>query len=353
MKKLAVALLSFSISLAVAEGIYRWWMAPDESTPDGTDHEWRRRYNRLNETLYMRSDVDALIYEPRPNTEVEMEYGTAHFNELGMRQELTPSIEPGEATRVAVLGDSLVWTEFLEVEHTLPSKIADALGSGYEVLNFGVSGYDTEQEAAYFENRVRLFHPKIVVVVFCMNDMMIMSGPYERHATDAEKERKRAQDRLLDQRAPVRRETLDWVLARDEEEATFRTIAALYGHFRRWSFARNYVDEYLVMLREEDRIDAFRTAVRQMGDAIRQDGARGIFVISPVLDSWDDYHWDPIHDEVSHTARLAGFEVLDPLPEWREQISPDEIRIPGDNLHYNRGGNALFGETIAEVIEEG
>ena len=51
-------------------------------------------------------------------------------------------------------------------------------------------------------------------------------------------------------------------------------------------------------------------------------------------------------------TRLAGFEVLDPLPAWQEEITPEEIRIPGDNLHYNRGGNALFGETIAEAIRE-
>lgn len=352
MKKLALALVSFVISLGLAELGYRWWTAPDPDAPDGTDHEWRRRYNRLNETLYMRSEIDALIYEPRPDSEVEMEYGVARFNAAGLRQDFMPAEDASDVVRVAVVGDSLVWTEFLETEHTLPSKIGDALGSGYEVLNFGVSGYDTTQEVAYYEHRVRPFHPNVVVVVFCMNDMMIMSGPYERHATDAEKERKHAQDRLLDDRAPVRRETLDWVLAQEEEEATFRTLSALGAHFRRWSFARNYIDEYLVMLNEEDRVETFRTAVRRVGELIREDGARAIFVISPVLDAWDDYHWDPIHDEVGHTARLAGFEVVDPLEGWRDEITPDEIRIWGDNLHYNRGGNALFGETIAEVIEE-
>src|SRR5262249_24936879 len=147
----------------------------------------------------------ALIYEPVPGASATMEYGAAAFDRGSMRDDREHAPQPDARVRIAIVGDSLVWSEFVSLADSLPRRVGAALGPRYEVLNFGVTGYDTTQEAAWYEHTVRAFHPQIVVVVHCMNDEMIMSGPFERYATPAEHARKDAQDALFDRVAPVRR----------------------------------------------------------------------------------------------------------------------------------------------------
>ncbi len=307
----------------------------------------------MNETLYRRSDEPGLVYEPRPSSSVEMEYGLASFNSSGMRDDREYPREPGAEARVAMLGDSLVWSEFMSQEDSLPRRVEHALGAAsHEVLNFGVSGYDTAQEVLWYEKAVRPFVPAIVVLVYCMNDMMIMSGPYNRYANEEEQRRKEEQDRTLDLRAPLRRETLDQVARHEEETARLKLFARTRSLWRRATFAGRYVDEYTFFAADAERVARRRAALSRLGEAIARDKARGVLVISPVLESWDRYHWSEIHDAVAADGRRAGFTVLDPLQEWRGRMDPKRHRFPGDNLHYNPRGNALLGEAIAETIRE-
>lgn len=77
----------------------------------------------MNETIYRRSDDANLVYEPTPSSQVEMEYGTAGFNAGSMREAHEVSLEPNSDRRVAIVGDSLVWSEFLPVHEALPQRI--------------------------------------------------------------------------------------------------------------------------------------------------------------------------------------------------------------------------------------
>lgn len=341
-----------AIALAGAEVAYRVRLAADDA-PDGGDDGWRQRYRRMNETLYRRSDDPELVYEPVPGSAVEMEYGRAAFNAAGMRDDRDFATERGERARVVMLGDSLVWSEFVAVEDSLPRRTEGALGAErFEVLGFGVTGYDTAQEAAWYERAARAFDPDVVVVVWCMNDLMIMSGPFERFASPEDRARKDAQEAEIEREAPLRRETLDGELDRREREASVRLVARALGIWERWAFEDRYVDEYLVMARDEARWERVERALARLGGAIRQDGARAIFVISPVLESWERYRWDALHARVRRAAEEAGFVVVDPLEAWRGAQDPETLRVGGDNLHYGRTGNRVFGETIAAAVRE-
>lgn len=343
--------VSLALALAAAEGVYRASLAADDA-PDGGDDEWRQRYRRMNETLYRRSDDPELVYEPVPSSSVEMEYGTAAFNSAGMRDDRELPRERGERARVVMLGDSLVWSEFVALEDSLSRRTEGALGDGFEVLAFGVTGYDTAQEAIWYERAARAFDADVVVVVWCMNDLMIMSGPFERFASPADRARKDAQEATIEREAPLRRETLDGELDRRERESSVRLLARALGIWERRSFDASYVDEYLVVARDEARWRRAGRALERLGRAIRDDGARAVFVISPVLESWERYRWSELHARVGATAEAAGFVVVDPIEEWRGVHDPVELRSPGDNLHYGRAGNRVLGETIATAVRE-
>lgn len=349
--RIALALGSIVVAIAGAEGIYRASLAA-EHTPGG-DEGWAARYRRMNETLYRASDDPELVYEPVPGSALEMEYGIAAFNSAGMRDDREHSEARDDRARIAILGDSIVWSELVSLEDSLPRQVERALGAGHEVLAFGVTGYDTAQEARWYERAVRRFAPDAVVLVYCMNDLMIMSGPFERFATGAARARKDAQDALFAREAPVRRETIDQRIADREREAPIRVLARAWGVWERARFEDEYIDEYLVAARDEERWARVEDALERLGAAIRADGAIAILAISPVLESWDRYRWSALHARVRASAERAGFRVLDPLEPWRASgEEPERLRIGGDNLHYRERGLALLGRAIAAEVEE-
>ncbi len=347
--RLLLTLVSIAIAILSAEALFRVRLAVEDAP--GSDDDWRARYRRMNETIYRRSEDPELVYEPVPSSSVEMEYGVAGFNSAGMRDDREHPRE-SDRRRLALVGDSLVWSEFLALHDTLGPRTEEALGDGWDVLNFGATGYDTAQEARWYRRAVRPFAPDAVVVVWCMNDVMIMSGPFERYANPADRARKDAQEAHIERAAAVRRETIDGVLEQREREAPIKVLARALGLVERWRFDAAYTDEYLVMFREEDRRARVRQALTELGRDISADGAEPLLLISPVLESWDDYHWGVIHAWVRERAEAAGFTVIDPLERWRGAHDPEELRISGDNLHYDGSGTRVLGRTIADAVRE-
>lgn len=348
-----LVLTSLGFSLGIAEVAFRVHLASQVNSEGGGDDGWYERYRHMNSTIYRASEDEALVYEPVPSSRVEMEYGEAGFERHGARASHDASDAPDPTrTRVAFVGDSIVWSEYMSEWDALPQRTEEALGAAhYEVLNFGVSGYDTGQEALWYARAVRPMHPSVVVVVFCMNDFFVMSGPFERHARGAQRARKDAQDAFFERVAPVRRETIDGVAEQAEREATFRLLARAEGQFARWRFESNYTDEYLVAFEEDAMRARVHEGIARLGASIREDDARAILVVSPILERWEDYRWSALSEFVQEEAREAGFEVLDPLPSWRdEHVDPEELRMGRDNLHYGRRGNRRLAAVLADVI---
>lgn len=346
--RVALLVASTALALAAAEGIYRGVIA---EPPGGAgDEDWYARYRRMNETIYMRSEIEGLVYEPRPSSAVEMEYGVAGFDAERRRWDGTARDRTGERVEVALVGDSLAWSELVSVADSLAARLEEALGATHRVSSFGVSGYDTVEEAIYYEHRVRPHAPDVVVVVFCLNDLFFASGPYARFATAAEQARKDAQDRWFDRVARVRRETLDAVAQDDERESTLKILARARALVRRASFERAYVDEYTIAFGDPARRERTRAALSRLGAAIRADGAAAILVVSPILESWDRYRWAAIHAFAREAGEAAGFTVVDPLEGWRGALRPDDLRAPGDQLHYGPEGNLALARALAPAV---
>lgn len=343
----ALVIFSSVVALLGAEGVLRVVSASGDTSGDD---EWVRRYRHMNETIYMRSPIEGLVYEPRPSSSVEMEYGVAGFDADGRRSDGTAPAATGERTHIAMVGDSLVWSEYVTVAESLPVQTEAALGDAFGVSNFGVSGYDTTEEAIYYERRVRPHEPDVTVVVFCLNDLFIASGPYGRFATEEEAAQKDAQDRFFDRVARVRRETLDSVARAEESDATFTIFARLRAIVRRATFDDNYVDEYTIASADEASLTRMRAGLGRLGRAIRDDGATPVLVISPMLEAWDRYPWAPLHEVVREAGEAAGFSVHDPLDAWRGSERPEDLRSPGDNLHYSARGNRVLARFVADAV---
>jgi hypothetical protein len=102
--------------------------------------------------------------------------GEVVTNRWGWRdRDRTPGKPAGEY-RIAVLGDSAVEDVQVKPEQTLNIQMEQQLRQkGYnniEVLGFGVEGIGTTQELILYQERVRQFHPDLVIVMFSWNDVM-------------------------------------------------------------------------------------------------------------------------------------------------------------------------------------
>lgn len=339
------------LALGLGEGLVRHHLARDKDKAH-SDHEWRQRTTRLNTTLYRRSVHPGLVYEPTPGASLDMPYGVARFNQQQARGGADYPLQKGALPRVVLLGDSLVFSEMVSEEESLHTAAVGALQGRAEVLSFGVSGYDAGQVATWYEVAARPFAPDVVVVVYCLNDVMIMSGPYNHHATEEEAARKKAQDQLLDDLGRVRAETVGWLAFQAQERARFKLPAFVRAQTSERIYAHrpDYTDEYLLLYASEAHLDAVASALSRLGRAIRDDGAEPVLLVSPLLRDWERYRWHHVHDWVDSTATEAGFTVLDPLHHWQQHHDPADLRLHGDALHYDGFGNQLLAGYLSHAL---
>lgn len=102
--------------------------------------------------------------------------GEVATNRWGWRDSDRTLEKPAGEYRIAVLGDSAVEDVQVKPEQTLNIQMEQQLRQkGYkniEVLGFGVEGIGTTQELIMYQQRVRQFHPDLVIVMFSWNDVM-------------------------------------------------------------------------------------------------------------------------------------------------------------------------------------
>lgn len=94
---------------------------------------------------------------------------SVEINEQGFRGPDVETEKDASKTRILVVGDSLVWGFGVQEEDTFIAEMA-ARCPNLEVINFGVSGYSTDQELLLFNERGKPLNPDIVVLVVASND---------------------------------------------------------------------------------------------------------------------------------------------------------------------------------------
>ena len=130
---------------------------------------------QINRATVRRSDDPRLRFELRPGgvAQAEVEY---RVNALGLRGPETTLEKPPGVRRVAVLGDSIAFGYWVADERGFARQLEAELravpgGGRIEVLNFGVPGYNLEQEIETLRTKALAFAPDLVVVLFCLNDL--------------------------------------------------------------------------------------------------------------------------------------------------------------------------------------
>jgi hypothetical protein len=117
-----------------------------------------------------------LIHRMVPNQTAYTHSFPVHTNSFGLRDREFSAVPLPGTFRILCLGDSLTFGAGVASEDTYPKQLELLLNSDrsgkYEVINAGVSAYDTWQEVDYFKRDGLQFQPNLVVVGVYANDIV-------------------------------------------------------------------------------------------------------------------------------------------------------------------------------------
>ncbi len=161
-------------SLALAEALVR---AVD---PAGISY-----YAEAHRANLDRDADPELVFRNRPGLRARYQGVEVAINALGLRDDPVATRSSG-GIRILALGDSVTygWGVAAEDRYTerLEARLAGPGGGPVDVVNTGVGGYNTEQEAAFLARHVDALEPDLVTLLYVDNDVEINEGRYDPRA---------------------------------------------------------------------------------------------------------------------------------------------------------------------------
>ena len=333
----SVALPATAAELYVRRAMNVTYRAPPAPLPDDA---WR-------EVVHRRSELPGLSYELSPGRRVRSHGALVETNAMGLRS-YEPLSEAAGVTRIAVVGDSYAFgfgvalsdtfAAILERtlntppspptgeqppwEHPLPDEPTASAGS-YEVMNFGVGGYSTLDEAVVVEHRVRPWKPALIVLAYSLNDP---------------------------ENAPVQPVHSYYQAVRWWQHSHVLRLLA----FRRLQadIARYGGGDYLRYLHAHpEKWGSVRRGMARIAKAATAMGARVLLAVFPhsTVGAWEDYPYRDAHRQVADEGARHGFSVIDLLPVMERQ-PPRRVRLSQGDDHPNALGHRLAAQALSTYL---
>lgn len=176
--KVALVFLSFLLTVVALEAVIRWYFP---------------HYGEEKRWVYQTHPERGLALVPNQTRQIHFRHGIRLLktNEHGMRDLPTSREKPPGVHRIGLFGDSFVEGSRIPLEKTLAKTLERLLnsttrdGTAYQVLNFGVDGYNTVQESLFYQEVGRTFDLDLVILMLYINDIEdIETPPTEKFAIE-------------------------------------------------------------------------------------------------------------------------------------------------------------------------
>lgn len=297
---------------------------------------------QINRATIRRNADERLRFELRPGAHVqaEVEY---RINALGLRGPETAVAKPAGVRRVAVLGDSIAFGYWVAESDAFPRQLEQLLrqvrgaGPAVEVLNFGVPGYNLDQEIEVLRTKALDFDPDVVVIAFCLNDL---EGTLS-HEFGLVQDRSSRERRLLGRvrEALLARSTLfSWLEYRMAE------MEARRGFVR----TRNPLPERLYAESADQQRAGLAAQMGAVKGLLGPRGIPGIVTIFPTLGGrFEGYPHRDLHRIVDEASRDAGLAAVEVLPCYSAYDFHD-LRV--DVLHPSPLGHRVAAHAVRDAL---
>ena len=169
LSRLLLLLLSLGILIVLSELFLAFFYPIDYRRPSQSNSvdQWR-------DLVHQSSSIPGVDYELRPNLQKKVFRVVVRTNSLGMRDDEPVSPSNHSVHRIVVLGDSTTFGLYVPQESIYPLMLEKSLNEGtpdgFDVLNYGVSGYCTQDEVLVLKYKGLKWNPEMVIVGYVLND---------------------------------------------------------------------------------------------------------------------------------------------------------------------------------------
>ena len=326
--KIALALLAGTSLLAIAgaEAYLRYFHPVEHMQPPDPANvdDWR-------DLLHRESSVPGLAYELAPNMKKFAQKVDVQTNSLGMRDEEPRELEAATSSRIVALGDSFTFGFGAELKDVWPMRLEAKLdqlglngGRPVDVLNFGVGGYGTIDEALVLQHKALAWRPDLVILAYFLNDPEDEPiQPLHAHYV------------------PPRWWQHSHLLRLLHYKLKEREMNALGGG-----------DYHLYLHASPSKWRGVLEAFADMRRMTTEAGSELILMIFPQTPKkqWKGYKYEALHAKVAEAGRAAGMQVLDLLPVYK-QHEPVSLRVSNSDGHPSALGHELAAQVLVDFLQ--
>ena len=336
-KKLLLLLASCLVSLLLAEGAVRLLGAAPE-------------VGVLERGRYRVSPNPRIGYEPIPGYEyrgddLENYDFRGRANSLGFRDREHPRQKPAGAYRILVLGDSIAaGHQVPRTEDVFPARLEALLrqrGVPAEVLNFAVSGYNTEQEVETLRDKGLAFEPDLVLLAYCLNDRQKeVVGDVVRGLLEEQRKGGR-----VPASGPA------WLLSSHLYRLVRFGLSGLGQGGQQAGDTEVAADPAAPGSDRADQ-DTVAPSFARLAGLAREHDFQVLVTVFPRFRKLSDYGpWEPEHRAVADLSRRHGFAHLDLLEAYRGPCWTGDLGdLALDRWHPTPLGHRCAAEALAPVV---
>lgn len=155
-------------------GIRVWCAVGDEVAPSAdastkNEWEWAERHLEAGQARF----GSTLAYDPalgwRNARDLRLPDLTTNSDGWRATREFLPD-KPPDTRRLVLVGDSYTFGFGVRDDEAFAALVQQGLGAGWEVMNFAVPGYGTDQQVLSYETIARRYQPDVVVLGFFLRD---------------------------------------------------------------------------------------------------------------------------------------------------------------------------------------
>ena len=284
------------------------------------------------------------VSSPDPLLRYVPKAGAGDINSFGFRDREFALDKPADVFRILVIGDSIAYgfcnpRQPLRPDQTFSKQLEQRLnarrgnGPRIEVLNLGVSGYDTTQEVRFLEVAGLQFIPDLVVLSYCLNDHWDASAEL---ITLLKNPAGASQDRQSGSVAAADDLTRFFYLHSDLARLVVTRTKLLKSG--RGEAGSHRVEKGLARLKTLSDTYGFPVAM----------------VVFPWLENFERYPKQAEHDYALDQSRRRGFHTVDLLDPFRQAVGSQARRLlsPCENHHPNAEGHRIAAEVLEGFLQQ-
>jgi lysophospholipase L1-like esterase len=264
-------------------------------------------------------------------------------NSLGLRNKEVQKDKPGGVKRILALGDSFVWGDGLSYDDLVTVKIEKALNNIYshriEVINGGISGFNTTDEFKQLKRLGLIYEPDLVVVFFFTNDVLEI----------IDKEGKKIKGNHASRVQNIK-ETL---------RKNSKFFAYLYYLYKNKYASKIGVPQFMLPTDYFNLNDskpgwlAFKNGIRQMQNYVQQKDIEFIFIMIPTLTTLDkNYPYSELREKVTEFIKFNNIHFID-LFDTFAPYQPLDLWVSKENSHWNGQATTMAANKIMKYIVHG